>query len=82
MKPEVIRELEEALEQNDGIVKESSLIVMSIDVYRDMMGVGTDEELSASVSTLQQSMNEIKQGKTRPLTDALDELGSKYEVQS
>ena len=82
MKPELIKQLEEALEQNDGIVQESSVIIMSIDVYRDMMGVGTDEELSASVSALQQSMDEIKQGKTRPLADALDELGRKYEVQS
>jgi hypothetical protein len=46
-----------------------------------MMGVGTDEELSASVSALQQSMGEIDQGKTRPLADALDELGRKYELQ-
>jgi len=81
MKPEVIKQLEEALKQGDGIVQESSVIIMSIDVYRDMMGVGTDEELSASVTALQQSMDEIKQGKTRPLTDALDELGRKYEVQ-
>jgi len=82
MKPEVLKQLEEALKGSDGIVQESSVIVMSIDVYRDMMGVGTDDELAASVTALKSSMDEAKQGKTRPLTDALDDLGHKYEVQS
>ncbi len=81
MKPEVIKQLEDSLKQNDGLVQEASFVVMSIDVYRDMMGIGTDEQLAASVSALRQSLNEVEQGKTRLLSDALDELGRKYEVQ-
>ncbi|QDT43491.1 hypothetical protein Pan241w_35920 [Gimesia alba] len=81
MKPEVLKQLEEALKKSDGIVQESSVIIMSIDIYRNMMGVGSDEELAASVAAIQSSMNEVRQGKTRPLTEALDDLGQKYEVQ-
>ena len=82
MNPELVKQLEEALKESDGIVQESSVVVMSMDVYNDVMGVGTAEELAASVAALRRSMAGSRQGKTRPLTDALDELGRKYEVPS
>ncbi|MAT14425.1 MAG: hypothetical protein CMJ46_04055 [Planctomyces sp.] len=81
MNPELLKQLEEALKESDGIVQESSLIVMSVDVYREMMGIGTDAELASSVTALKSGMSEARQGKTRPLTEALDDLGHKYEAQ-
>ena len=82
MKLKLTDELQQALEQGQGIVQASSFVVLSIDVFREMMGVGTDEEMAASVAALKKSMEEARAGKTRPMTDALDDLGRKYEVPS
>ena len=78
-------EQRQAVEQHHGVLQvdggEGKYIIMSIDLYRDMMGVGTDEQLAASVAALEKSMQEVRAGQTRPLTDALDDLGRKHEVQ-
>jgi hypothetical protein len=83
-KPRVTTEQEQALHASQGLVqaegRDGDVILMSMDVYREMLGVSSDQELAASVTALQQSMKEARQGKTRPLTDALDDLGRKYEV--
>ena len=65
-----------------GFIQGPSYVVMSIDIFRDMMGVGTDEEMAASVVALKRSMQEARAGETRLMTDALDDLGRKYEVSS
>lgn len=80
MQPQTLHELERALQESGGVVCESSFVIMTIEVYRQIMGVGTDEELAASVAGLRDSMAEARQGKTRPLTEALDDLGRKYEI--
>ena len=42
-------------------------------------GVPTDQEFTASVTALEKSMEEVRQGRTRLLTEALDEIGRRYE---
>ena len=82
MKPELNDELQQALQQGRGFVQGPSYVLMSVEVFREIMGVGTDDEMAASVAALKKSMEEAKAGKTRPMTDALDELGRKHEVPS
>jgi len=55
---------------------------MTTDANRELMGVGTDEELAASVFALRQSENEVQHGKPRLLAEALDDLGKKCEISS
>lgn len=84
IKPRITDEQELALKAGHGMVRaegpEGDVILMSLEVYRELMGVGSDEEFQESVSALQEAMEEARQGRTRPLTDVLDELGRKYEV--
>ncbi|WP_197996235.1 hypothetical protein [Gimesia panareensis] len=47
---------------------------MSIEIYRDMLGVGTDEELAASLQALEEGVADVDAGRTRPFRDVLDEL--------
>jgi len=86
MTPRLNDELDQALNQHHGFLEaegpSGKVYIISTQVYREMMGVGTDEELAASVAALRRSMDEARQGKTRPLTEALDDLGRKYEVPS
>ncbi len=82
MKSELNDALQDELQQGQGFIQGPSYVVMSIDIFRDMMGVGTDEEMAASVVALKRSMEEARAGETRLMTDALDDLGRKYEVSS
>ncbi|MBW3598000.1 MAG: hypothetical protein KY475_12075 [Planctomycetes bacterium] len=63
------------IEETDG-----SYVLMSMEVYRELMGVGSDEELHASVQALQAGHKAHQQGRTRSFRDFLDELGRKHEV--
>lgn len=59
----------------------TNVVVMSTDVYRELMGLGSDAELQASLQGIRAGWNAVQQGRTRPFRDALNELGRKYEVQ-
>lgn len=63
-------------------IQGTNVVAMSIDVYRDMMGVGTEQELQESLAAIQRGWQAVQEGRTRPFRDALDDLGRKYEAQS
>ncbi len=84
MTPESTKQIEQVVAQQHGgpvQLDGTNVVAMSTDVFREMMGIGTEEEMAASVAALQKSMAEARGGKTRPLTDALDDLGRRHEVQ-
>ena len=62
-------------------IQGTNVVAMSIDVYRDMMGVGTEQELQESLTAIQRGWQAVQEGRTRPFRDALDDLGRKYEAQ-
>ena len=43
--PELTKEQQQALDQNDGIVEGPSFVIMRTDVFRSMLGFGADEDL-------------------------------------
>lgn len=76
--PRLTEEQRRALDQSHGLleVEEDGRkhVLMSMEVYRDIMGVGTDAELSASLEAIQEGLADIDAGRTRPFRDALAEL--------
>jgi hypothetical protein len=58
----------------------SEYVVMRMDVYRDLMGVGSDEEFAASVAAIRDGLADVRAGRTRPAREFLEELGRKYEA--
>ena len=77
-------DVEQAVNRNHGCARvagtKASYIVMSIEIFRDMMGVGSDEELAASLEAIDEGLADINAGRTRPFRDVLAELGSDAEV--
>ena len=61
--------------------RKTHMVVMSLDVYRDMAGIGSDEQLAASLAAVEEGIQDMEAGRTRPLRDALDDLARHYEVQ-
>ena len=76
MKPKMTPEQREALEDEHGgpIHVGADGVLMSTDVYLFMMGLDSAAELNKSLAALQEGMNEVREGKTRPFRDLLDDL--------
>ena len=74
MKPELTQDQKQALEQGHGFVCGQSYVLMTTDLYRDMMGVGTDEEMNASLQAIQRGLADVEAGRTRPYQDVLADL--------
>jgi hypothetical protein len=80
MTPDLTDEQRQALEESKGFVRGPSYILMSTDMFRQTMGVTTDEEMSASLDAIKQAMNELAAGHTIPLDEAKTQLDQKYGV--
>jgi hypothetical protein len=53
-------------------------VVMSMAIFRDMMGVGNDEEFARSVAELRVSLAQADEGKTLTLAEVRQKLAEKY----
>lgn len=78
--PELTSEQQTALNENDGFVRGSAYVLISKSKYYEMMGVGSDEELAASLADIDAAMRELKAGQTIPLEMAKQRLDEKYGV--
>jgi predicted transcriptional regulator len=76
--PLLTPELEDALSQGGGFVHGQSFILMSVETYRDMMGVGTDEEMRASLDAIHRGLDDIEAGRTHDMDDVFRELDEAY----
>lgn len=78
IKPRLTEEQRQALDQHHGLVEVDEegqkYVLMSQEVYREIMGIGTEEELAASLNALQEGLADIDAGRTRPFRDVLAEL--------
>jgi predicted transcriptional regulator len=78
MNPELIPALEQLVADHNGMVRldgeRSSFVVMSDQAYREMLGIGTDEELRESLAAIEQGVADMENGRTRPFIEVLDEI--------
>lgn len=84
MTPELSNEIEQAVEQHHGCLQvkgqKSAYIVLSIETFRDMMGVGTDEELQASLTAIEQGLADVEAGRTRPVDAFFQEFDARHGI--
>ena len=69
-------EQQQALDANQGCLQGKGYILMSIDVFRNTMGIGSEEDLAASLKAIQQGHEDVQAGRTRPYREVLAELGN------
>lgn len=81
-RPLLTPELENALSQAGGFVHGQSFVLMSIDTYRDMMGVGTDQEMRSSLDAIHRGLDDIEAGLTHDMEDVFRELDEDYGTTS
>jgi hypothetical protein len=80
MIPELIQAQQQALAEHDGFVQAPSYVLMSMDVFRNTMGVTTDEELRASLRDIHEAMADLAAGRAIPLAEAKRRLEDKHGV--
>ena len=80
IEPNLTQEQEQALQEKHGFVKGSSYVLMSMDVFREMMGVGTDAELAASLKAIEEGIADVEAGRTVPAEQVFRDLDQKYGI--
>ncbi|MBD3675767.1 MAG: hypothetical protein HUJ26_19840 [Planctomycetaceae bacterium] len=85
MSPKITDELNQALHQHHGLIEaegaDGKVVVMTMQVYRELMGVSSDEELQASVQAIEEGFADIEAGRTKPMNQVFRELDEKHELQ-
>jgi hypothetical protein len=86
MAPRINEEIRRALNEQHGFVQaegaDGKVIVMSMQVYREMMGIGSDEEMADSLKAIEEAVADIEAGRTVPMDQVFQELDKKYGVHS
>lgn len=79
-------ELEEAVASQQGCAMlsgdDQSYVLMRLDVYRQLLGVESDEEYAASIEAIRRGWEDVQAGRTVPMNDFLQELKRKYGLPS
>lgn len=78
MKPELTETQRQAVDQHHGFLEVegggTTYVVMSMQVYREMMGVGSEAEYQASLAAVREGLADVEAGRTRPMGEFFDEL--------
>jgi hypothetical protein len=71
-----------AVDQHHGFLEVEGggtvYVVMSMQAYREMMGVGSDAEFRASVDAIQEGLTDVEAGRTRPIDDFFHDLDRRH----
>ena len=78
--PDLTTEQQQALQQNDGFVRGSSYILMTVDMYREMMGVGSDDEIQKSLAAIEEGLQDVEAGRTHSTDAVFQELDDQYGI--
>jgi hypothetical protein len=69
MTPKLSNDLQQAVQQNHGFTEAEAdgakFMVMSMDFYRDMMGVGSEDELQESLRAIDEGIADVETGRTK-----------------
>lgn len=83
---QLTEELRQAVEAHRGFLEvdagDSTYVVMSMNVFRETMGVGTDAEYRASLRAIEEGWADVQAGRSRPLDEFLGEFDRKHGIPS
>jgi predicted transcriptional regulator len=78
MAPRLSNDLEQAVQHGHGMLRvqgeHEAYIVMTVQAYREMAGVGTDQEMAESLRAIEEGLADIDAGRTRPFREVLAEM--------
>jgi len=75
MEPQLSEELRQALKDSNGFLRGESYILMSMPLFKEMVGSLSEEELAASLKAIDRGFADVDAGRTRPLREVFADLG-------
>jgi hypothetical protein len=86
MKPLLTDQQRTAVEQHNGFLELESAgdayVLMSMQVFRDMMGVGSDSDYQASLAAVREGLADVEAGRTRPMEDFFRDFDQRHGLES
>ena len=86
MTTKVTPELEDAVAAQQGCAMlsghEQSYVLMRHDVYRELLGLESDDEYQASLEAIRLGWEDVQGGRTVPMADVFAGLKQKYGIPS
>jgi hypothetical protein len=80
MQVDLTAEQRHALNEGRGFVEGPSYVLMSPKVFRDMMGVGTDEEYQAALDAIDEAVQAMERGQGRPIAEFFREFDERHGI--
>jgi len=84
MSPKLSTELEIAVQESHGTLcvqgDREAYVVMTLQAYREMAGVGSDAEFSESLRAVQEGLADIAAGRTRPYREVFAEIRQREDL--
>ena len=86
MKTQLTKQQRQAVDQHHGFLEVesggSAYVLLSGQVFREMMGVGSDAEYQASLQAIAEGLADVEAGRTRPMADFFREFDAKHDASS
>jgi hypothetical protein len=77
-------EQQHAVNEHNGFLEVegsgTAYVVMSMQVYRAMMGVGSDAEFRASLDAIHEGLSDVEAARTRSLDDFFKDLDRRHGI--
>jgi len=83
MNPSLTPDQTTALRKGNGIVQldgDEPCVLISMPVFREMMGIGTDEEYQHSLLAIAEGIADVEAGRTRPVADFFSEFDKRHGI--
>jgi hypothetical protein len=84
MATRLTEEQRHAVDQQHGFLEVEGggavYVVMSMQVFREMMGVGSEAEYQASLEAIRAGLADVAAGRTRPINDFFRDLDRTHDI--
>ena len=84
MTPKLSNDVQQAVQENHGFAQAEAdgakFVVMSLEFYRDLMGVGTEEELQDSLRAIDEGLADVDAGRTMPADQFFAEFDERHGI--
>jgi PHD/YefM family antitoxin component YafN of YafNO toxin-antitoxin module len=74
----------QAVDQHHGFLEVegggAAYVVMSMQVFREMMGIGSEASYQASLAAIREGLADVEAGRTQPIDDFFQDLTRKHDV--
>jgi hypothetical protein len=72
---ELTKEQQQALDDQQGFVQGPTYVLITKDVFRNAMGIESEDELEASLAAIQRAMEDFAVGRSISLEEARRRMG-------